>query len=95
MAINLASMGRPRMVWLEDLKSVNSKFQVLCAEVVRHTEGHMEGDPTHGVRHLVRDDAKERLIAHFQPLEVQVHLLEGLDEDNVEPTSFVDEGLRE
>jgi hypothetical protein len=55
----------------------------------------MEGDPTQGVRHLVRDDAKERLIAHFQPLEVQVHLLEGLDEDNVEPTSFVDEGLRE
>jgi hypothetical protein len=30
-----------------------------------------------------------------QPFEVEVHLLQGVNEDNVEPTSSIDEGLRE
>jgi hypothetical protein len=53
----------------------------------------MEGDPTHGVGRLDRDYARERLVTRCQPLEVEVHLLQDVDEDNVEPTSSVDEGL--
>jgi hypothetical protein len=44
---------------------------------------------------LARDDAQERLVACHQPLEVEVHLLQGVDKDNIEPTSPVYEGLKE
>jgi hypothetical protein len=55
----------------------------------------VEGDPTHGVGRLARHDAEERLITLCEPLEVEVHLLQGVDEDDVEPASSIDEGLRE
>jgi hypothetical protein len=38
---------------------------------------------------------KERLVALREPFEVDVHLLEGVDEDDVEPTPSIDEGLVE
>jgi hypothetical protein len=76
------------------LEISNLEAQVLIAEVVLRTEGHREGDPTHGVGRLARDDAEEGLIARCQPLEVEVHLLQGLDEDDIEPTTTVDKGLR-
>jgi hypothetical protein len=38
-------------------------------------------------------DAEERIVALHEPLEVEVHLLEGVDEDDVKPTPVVDEGL--
>jgi hypothetical protein len=39
--------------------------------------------------------SEEGLIALREPLEVEVHLLEGVDEDDVEPAPTVDEGLSE
>jgi hypothetical protein len=69
--------------------------EILYAEVILHAERDWEGDPTHGVGRLARNDAKERLVALREPLEVEVHLLEGVDEDDVEPTPAVDEGLSE
>jgi hypothetical protein len=81
------------MAWYEDLK--NLEAEILRAKVFLRAKCHWEGDPTHGVGSLVKDDAKEGLVACRQPLEVEVHLLQGVDEDNVEPTSPVDEGLRE
>jgi hypothetical protein len=67
--------------------------EVLRAEVLLRAEHHWEGDPTHGVGHLARDDAEEGFIAFCKPLEVEVHLLQGVDEDDIEPASSVDEGL--
>jgi hypothetical protein len=67
--------------------------EVLCAEVFLRAERDREGDPTHGVGRLARHDAEERLVALREPLEVEVHLLEGVDEDDVDPTPAVDEGL--
>jgi hypothetical protein len=64
-------------------------------EVLLCAKRYWEGDPTHGVGHLTGDDAKEGLVALCLPLEDEIHLLQGIDEDDVEPTSFVDEGLRE
>jgi hypothetical protein len=69
--------------------------EVLCAEVFLHAKHHWEGDPTQGVDRLAKHDAEERLIILCQPLEVEVHLLQDVDEDEVEPASSIDEGLRE
>jgi hypothetical protein len=46
-----------------------------------------------GVGHLTRDDTEEELITRRQLLEVKVHLLQGLDEDDVEPAPPINEGL--
>jgi hypothetical protein len=58
--------------------------EVLRAEVLLHAERHREGDPTHGVGRLAGDNAEEGLVAFCQPLEVEVHLLQGVDKDDVE-----------
>jgi hypothetical protein len=65
------------------------KVEVLCVE----RDG--EGDPTHGVGRHVGHDAEEGFVALCKPLEVEIHLLQGVDEDNVEPAPTVNEGLRE
>jgi hypothetical protein len=67
--------------------------QVLHAEVVLRAEGHKTGDSTQGVGRLAGDDVKERLVGRCQPLEVEVHLLQGLNEDDVESALSIDEGL--
>jgi hypothetical protein len=64
-------------------------------EIFLRAKRDREGDPTHGVGHLSRHDAEERLVALREPLEVEVHLLQGVDEDDIEPTPAVDEGLSE
>jgi hypothetical protein len=69
--------------------------EVLRAKVLLGAKGHREGNPTHGVGRLAGDDAEEGLNACCQPLEVEVHLLQGLDKDDVEPAPTVDEGLTE
>jgi hypothetical protein len=71
------------------------KAGVLCAEILLRTEHDREGDPTHGVGRLVRHDAEEGLVALHKPLEVEIHLLQGVDKDDIEPAPSVDEGLRE
>jgi hypothetical protein len=71
------------------------KAEVLCVEVFLRVEHVREGDPTHGVGCLTRHDAKERLVALREPLEVEVHLLESVNEDDFEPTPAVNEGLTE
>jgi hypothetical protein len=65
--------------------------EILGAEVLLHAKHDGEGDPTHGVGGLAKNDAEERLVALCEPLEVEVHLLQGVDEDDVEPASSVDE----
>jgi hypothetical protein len=69
--------------------------EVLHAEVLLRAEHHWKGDLTHGVGCLAGHDAEEGLVALSQPLEVEIHLLQGVDEDDVEPASSIDEGLRE
>jgi hypothetical protein len=63
------------------------KVEVLCTEVFLHAEHHWEGDPTQGVGRLAGHDAEERLVALHQPVEVEVLLLQGVYEDDVEPAS--------
>jgi hypothetical protein len=69
--------------------------EVLRAEVLLSDKGHWEGDPTHGLGCLARDDAEEGLVTCCQPLEVEVHFLQGLNEDDVKPAPTTDEGRRE
>jgi hypothetical protein len=69
--------------------------KVLCAEVFLRAKRHWEGDLTQEVGRLARHDAEEGIVALCQPLEVEVHLLQGVDEDDVEPASPIDESLRE
>jgi hypothetical protein len=71
------------------------KAEVLCAEVFFRAKRDRERDPTHGVGRLAGHDTEERLIALRKSLEVEVHLLQGVNEDDVEPTPAVDEGLSE
>jgi hypothetical protein len=47
------------------------------------------------VGRLAGHNAEEGLVALRKPLEVEVHLLQGVDEDDVEPAPSVDEGLSE
>jgi hypothetical protein len=77
------------------LEVCDLEAEVLHAEVLLHAERHREGDPTHGVGRLAGDNAEEGLITFCQPLEVEVHLLQGADKDDVESASSIDEGLRE
>jgi hypothetical protein len=77
------------------LEVCDLEVEILRAEVLVSAERHRKGDPTYGVGHLAGDDVEEGLITCRQPLEVEVHLLQGVDEDNSEPTSAIDEGLRE
>jgi hypothetical protein len=63
------------------------EVEVLCTEIFLHAEHHSEGDPTQGVGHLIGHDAEERLVALHQPVEVEVLLLQGVYEDDVEPAS--------
>jgi hypothetical protein len=69
--------------------------EVFCAELLLHVVRDWEGDSTHGVGRLARHNAEERLVALCKPLEVKVYLLQGVDEDDVESTPTVDEGLSE
>jgi hypothetical protein len=69
--------------------------KVLYAEVFLRVEHHREGDPTQGVDRLAWHDVKEGLVALRQPLEVEIHLPQGVDDEDVEPASPIDEGLRE
>jgi hypothetical protein len=69
--------------------------EVLCAEILLCAKRDREGDPTHGIGHLAGHDAEEGLVALCKPFEVEIHLLQGVDEDEVEPTPSIDEGLRE
>jgi hypothetical protein len=69
--------------------------KVLRAEILLNAECDQSGDPKQVVGHLARHDSKEGLVALCQPLEVEIHLLQGVDEDDVETASSVDEGLRE
>jgi hypothetical protein len=71
------------------LEVSNLKAEVLCAEILLHAKRDQEGDPTHGVGRLVGHDAEEGLVAFREPLEVEIHLLQGVDEDDVEPALSV------
>jgi hypothetical protein len=77
------------------LEVSNLKAEVLCAEVLLRAERDGEGNPTHGVGRLAGHDAEEGLVALCKPLEVEIHLLQGVDEDDVEAAPTVNEGLRE
>jgi hypothetical protein len=79
-----------RRLEVSDLES-----KVLCAEIILRSERHQKGDPTQGVGRFAWHDGEEGLVALCQPLEVKIHLLQGVDQDDVEPTSPIDEGLRE
>jgi hypothetical protein len=71
------------------------KTEVFHAEVLLRAEHDQEGDSTHVVGRLAGHNAEEGLVALRKPLEVEVHLLQGVDEDDVEPAPSVDEGLSE
>jgi hypothetical protein len=77
------------------LEVSNLKAKVLGAEILLHAERDREGDPTHGVGRLAGHDAEEGLVAFCEPLEVEIHLLQGIDEDDIEPAPSIDKGLRE
>jgi hypothetical protein len=64
-------------------------------EVLLRAKRGRERDPTHGVGCLAGHDAEEGLVALREPLEVKIHLLQSVDEDDVESTPIVDEGLSE
>jgi hypothetical protein len=69
--------------------------ETLSAEVLVRAKRDRVGDPTYGIGRLAGNDAEERLVALHEPLEVEVHLLQGVDEDDVEFTPSVDESLSE
>jgi hypothetical protein len=80
---------------VERLEVSNLEAKVISAEILLRVERHQKGDPTQGVGRLAWNDVEEGLVALCQPFEVEIHLLQGVDEDDVEPTSPIDEGLRE
>jgi hypothetical protein len=75
------------------LELSNLEVEVLRPKVVLRAKGDRKGVPTQGVGRLSKDDAEEGLIARHQPLEVEVHLLQRLDKDNVDSTPSIDEDL--
>jgi hypothetical protein len=76
------------------IEIINLEAKLLRAEILLYVERHRKGDPTQGVSRLSWHDAEEWLVELCQPLEVEVHLLLGVDEDDVEPSSPINEGLR-
>jgi hypothetical protein len=70
---------------VRQLEVSDTEAKVLCAEILLRVERDREGDPTHGVD----------LGWRGKPLEVEIHLLQGVDEDDIEPAPSVDEGLRD
>jgi hypothetical protein len=44
--------------------------------------------------YLAWDDVEERFVTRYHPLEVEVHPLQDLHEDDVEPAPSIDQGLR-
>jgi hypothetical protein len=77
------------------LKVSDLEAEVLHAEILLRAKRHWKGELTQGVGRLAWHDAEEGLVALCRPLEVEIHLLQGVDEDGVVPTSPINEGLRE
>ena len=67
--------------------------QILRPEVLLSAEGDRQRDPTQGVGSLPRYNAVEGFVAcrHFG--EVEIHLLQGFSEDDVQSAPSIDEGL--
>jgi hypothetical protein len=82
------------MAWYKDLKSATSKLRhsVWKLSFMPKVTGR-ETDPWG--KTPCQGQCRRGLVARSQLLEVEVHFIQGLDEDDVEPTSSIDESLRE
>jgi hypothetical protein len=72
--MNLVSIGRPKMAWYEERKSVTFERQVLRSEVFLRAEGDRQAHATYGVCGLAGHDPVKGFIAGGHFGEVELHL---------------------
>jgi hypothetical protein len=76
------------------IESSHFELDELSTIILPRAEGDWEDHRTKRVRRITWDDAVEgRLAGNQHLLEVQAHLLQSADEDEIEPTPAIDEDL--